>query len=93
MRVLKSEWLKLVSVRTTWALLAAMILTRAWPRGLSSALGTSTSCGTRNVATLIIGTHLAIVFMFTLGAPAVDERVPATGRRTRRSSSRPGASA
>ena len=34
MRALKSEWLKLVSVRTTWALLGSMILIEGLTAGL-----------------------------------------------------------
>ena len=68
MNILKSEWLKLVSVRTTWALLGAMILIEGLAAGLTTSLGDVSDLRKRNVATLIIGTHLAIVFMFTLGA-------------------------
>jgi ABC-2 type transport system permease protein len=68
MSVLKSEWLKLVSVRTTWALLGAMIFIEGLAAGLTTSLGDVSDLRKRNVATLIIGTHLAIVFMFTLGA-------------------------
>jgi ABC-2 type transport system permease protein len=68
MRVLKSEWLKLVSVRTTWALLGSMILIEGLAAGLLTALGDVDDLRKRDVATLVIGTHLAIVFMFTLGA-------------------------
>jgi len=66
--VLKSEWLKLVSVRTTWALLGTMILIEALAAGLITSLSDVQDLEKRNVATLIIGTKLAIVFMFTLGA-------------------------
>jgi hypothetical protein len=68
MSVLKSEWLKLVSVRTTWALLGAMIFIEGLAAGLTTSLGDVADLRRRSVATLIIGTHLAIVFMFTLGA-------------------------
>jgi hypothetical protein len=68
MNVLKSEWLKLVSVRTTWALLAAMIFIEGLAAGLVTGLGDIDDMRTRDISTLIIGTHLAIVFMFTLGA-------------------------
>jgi ABC-2 type transport system permease protein len=68
MSVLKSEWLKLVSVRTTWALLGAMIFIEGLAAGLTTSLGDVSDLRKRSVATLIIGTHLAIVFMFTLGA-------------------------
>jgi len=66
--VLKSEWLKLVSVRTTWALLGSMILIEGLAAGLTTSLGDVDDLRKRDIATLIIGTHLAIVFMFTLGA-------------------------
>lgn len=68
MKALKSEWLKLVSVRTTWALLGAMILIEGLAAGLVTALGDVEDLRKGNVSTFIIGTHLATVFMFTLGA-------------------------
>jgi ABC-type transport system involved in multi-copper enzyme maturation permease subunit len=68
MSVLKSEWLKLVSVRTTWALLGAMIFIEGLAAGLTTSLGDVADLRKRSVATLIIGSQLAIVFMFTLGA-------------------------
>jgi ABC-2 type transport system permease protein len=68
MSVLKSEWLKLISVRTTWGLLAAMIFIEGLAAGLTTSLADVDDLRKRNIATLIIGTHLAIVFMFTLGA-------------------------
>jgi ABC-2 type transport system permease protein len=68
MSILKSEWVKLISVRTTWGLLAAMILIEGLAAGLTTSLADVEDLRNRNVATLIIGTHLAIVFMFTLGA-------------------------
>ena len=68
MSVLKSEWLKLISVRTTWGLLGAMIFIEGLAAGLTTSLGDVSDLRKRNIATLIIGTHLAIVFMFTLGA-------------------------
>jgi ABC-type transport system involved in multi-copper enzyme maturation permease subunit len=68
MNALKSEWLKLVSVRTTWTLLGAMILLEGLTAGLVTGLSDIDDLRTRSVATLAIGTHLAIVFMFTLGA-------------------------
>jgi ABC-2 type transport system permease protein len=66
--VLRSEWLKVVSVRTTWALLGAMILIEGLAAGLLTGLADVDDLRTRDVASLIIGTKLAIVFMFTLGA-------------------------
>ena len=68
MNALKSEWLKLVSVRTTWALLGAMILIEGLTAGLVTGLSDIADLRKRDIATLAIGTHLAIVFMFTLGA-------------------------
>ena len=68
MKALKSEWLKLVSVRTTWALLGAMVLIEGLAAGLATALGDIDDLRRGNVSTFIIGTHLATVFMFTLGA-------------------------
>jgi hypothetical protein len=68
MNVLKSEWLKLVSVRTTWALLGAMVAIEGLAAGLIPSLTSVADLKTTNIATIIIGTKLAIVFMFTLGA-------------------------
>jgi len=68
MKALKSEWLKLVSVRTTWALLGAMVLIEGLAAGLATSLGDIDDLRKGNVSTFIIGTHLATVFMFTLGA-------------------------
>ncbi len=68
MNALKSEWLKLVSVRTTWGLLGAMVLIEGLAAGLVTGLGDIEDLRRGNVATFIIGTHLATVFMFTLGA-------------------------
>ncbi len=68
MNALTSEWLKLVSVRTTWALLGSMILIEGLTAGLVTGLSELDDLKVRSVATLAIGTHLAIVFMFTLGA-------------------------
>lgn len=68
MKALKSEWLKLVSVRTTWALLGSMVLIEGLAAGLATSLGDIDDLRKGNVATFIIGTHLATVFMFTLGA-------------------------
>jgi ABC-2 type transport system permease protein len=68
MRALKSEWLKLVSVRTTWGLLGAMVLIEGLAAGLATGLGDVEDLRKGNVSTFIIGTHLATVFMFTLGA-------------------------
>jgi len=68
MKALKSEWLKLISVRTTWALLGAMVVIEGLAAGLATSLGDIDDLRKGNVSTFIIGTHLATVFMFTLGA-------------------------
>jgi ABC-2 type transport system permease protein len=68
MNALRSEWLKLVSVRTTWGLLGAMVLIEGLAAGLVTGLGDVADLRKGNVSTFIIGTHLATVFMFTLGA-------------------------
>ena len=68
MKVLRSEWLKLVSVRTTWGLLGAMLLIEGLAASLVAGLGDADDLRKGEVATFIIGSHLAIVFMFTLGA-------------------------
>lgn len=68
MKALKSEWLKLVSVRTTWALLGAMVVIEGLAAGLATGLGDIDELRKGNVSTFIIGTRLAPVFMFTLGA-------------------------
>ena len=68
MNTLRSEWLKLVSVRTTWALLGTMILLEGLAAGLLTGLADVDDLRNRDIATIAIGTKLAIVFMFTLGA-------------------------
>jgi ABC-type transport system involved in multi-copper enzyme maturation permease subunit len=68
MNALRSEWLKLVTVRTTWYLLGSMVLIEGLAAGLATGLGDIDDLRKGNVSTFIIGTHLATVFMFTLGA-------------------------
>jgi ABC-2 type transport system permease protein len=68
MRALKSEWLKLVSVRTTWGLLGGMVLIEGLAAALVTALGDVDDLRKGNVSTYIIGLHLQTVFLFTLGA-------------------------
>lgn len=68
MRILRSEWLKLVSVPTTWLLLATMLLIEGLAAGLLTGLGDVKDLRSRNPATLLIGTGLATVLIFTLGA-------------------------
>jgi ABC-type transport system involved in multi-copper enzyme maturation permease subunit len=68
MNILRSEWLKLVSVRTSWLLLGTMILIEGLAAGLLTGLADIKDLRARDPATLIIGTPLATVFAFTLGA-------------------------
>ena len=68
MNALRSEWLKLVSVRTTWALLGTMVLLEGLAAGLLTGLADVEDLRRRDIATIAIGTKVAIVFMFTLGA-------------------------
>lgn len=68
MRILKSEWLKLVSVPTTWLLLGLMLLIEGLAAGLLTGLADLDDLKARNPATLLIGTPLPTVIIFTLGA-------------------------
>lgn len=68
MRILRSEWLKLVSVPTTWLLLGSMLLIEGLAAGLLTGLGDLKDLKARNPATLLIGTPLSTVLIFTLGA-------------------------
>ena len=68
MRILRSEWLKLVSVPTTWLLLGAMLLIEGLAAGLLTGLADLDDLKARNPATLLIGTPLPTVIIFTLGA-------------------------
>jgi len=68
MRILRSEWLKTVSVPTTWLLLGAMLLIEGLAAGLLTGLSELKDLKARNPATLLIGTPLPTVLMFTLGA-------------------------
>jgi len=68
MRILRSEWLKAVSVPTTWLLLGAMLLIEGLAAGLLTGLSDLKDLKARNPATLLIGTPLPTVLMFTLGA-------------------------
>ena len=68
MRAVHSEWLKLVSVRTTWLLLGAMVLIEAaYAIGVPAAADLQELRG-NDVENLFIGTPLVTVFVFTLGA-------------------------
>jgi ABC-2 type transport system permease protein len=68
MRILRSEWLKLVSVPTTWMILGAMLLIEGLAAGLLTGLADIKDLKARNPATLLIGTPLPTVMIFTLGA-------------------------
>ncbi|MEA2181367.1 MAG: type transport system permease protein, partial [Solirubrobacteraceae bacterium] len=68
MNILRSEFLKLISVRTTWLLLGAMILIEGAVAGLLAGLGEKKDLRPANVPDLLIGTPLSILFVFTLGA-------------------------
>jgi ABC-type transport system involved in multi-copper enzyme maturation permease subunit len=68
MRILKSEWLKVVSVPTSWILLGSMLLIEGLVAGLVTGLGNIKDLRTANPATLLIGTPLSTVLIFTLGA-------------------------
>ncbi|MEJ7797855.1 MAG: ABC transporter permease [Solirubrobacteraceae bacterium] len=68
MRILRSEWLKLVSVPTTWLLLGAMLLIEGLAAGLLTGLADLKDLKARDPATLLIGTPLSTVLIFTLGA-------------------------
>ncbi len=68
MRILRSEWLKLVSVPTTWLLLGTMLLIEGLAAGLLTGLADVKDLKARNPATLLIGTPLSTVLIFTLGA-------------------------
>jgi ABC-2 type transport system permease protein len=68
MRILRSEWLKMVSVPTTWILLGVMLLIEGLAAGLLTGLADIDDLKKRNPATLLIGTPLPTVLIFTLGA-------------------------
>jgi ABC-type transport system involved in multi-copper enzyme maturation permease subunit len=68
MRILRSEWLKMVSVPTTWLLLGTMLLIEGLAAGLLTGLSDVADLKARNPATLLIGTPLPTVLIFTLGA-------------------------
>lgn len=68
MRALRSEWLKLVSVRTTWILLGAMLLIEAaYAIGVPAAQKIE-DLRTNDVENLFIGTPLSTIFVFIVGA-------------------------
>lgn len=68
MRILRSEWLKLVSVPTAWILLGTMVLIEGLAAGLVTSLVDVEELQARDPASLLIGTPLATVLIFTLGA-------------------------
>jgi ABC-2 type transport system permease protein len=68
MKILKSEWLKLISVPTTWMILGSMLLIEGLAAGLLTGLADVKDLKARNPATLLIGTPLPTVLIFTLGA-------------------------
>jgi ABC-2 type transport system permease protein len=68
MKILRSEWLKMVSVPTTWLLLGSMVLIEGLAAGLLTGLADVKDLKARNPATLMIGTPMATVLIFTLGA-------------------------
>lgn len=68
MNAVRSEWLKLVSVRTTWLLLGAMVLIEAaFAIGLPAAADLQ-ELNSADIENLFVGTPLLTVFVFTIGA-------------------------
>lgn len=67
MRAIRSEWLKLVSVRTTWLLLGAMVLVEA-AFSIAATSGDLKDLRSGDVENLLIGTPLLTVFVFSIGA-------------------------
>ena len=59
MKILRSEWLKMVSVPTTWLLLGSMVLIEGLAAGLLTGLADVKDLKARNPATLMIGTPMA----------------------------------
>jgi ABC-type transport system involved in multi-copper enzyme maturation permease subunit len=68
MNILKSEWLKLVSVRSTWLILLFMVVLEGLVAGLAVALPDIKDLRDKQVFDLVIGSHLSTVLMFSLGA-------------------------
>jgi hypothetical protein len=66
--ILRSEWLKLVSVRTTWLILLFMVVLEGLIAGLSVSLPEIKDLQNKQVFDLAIGSHLSTVLMFSLGA-------------------------
>jgi ABC-2 type transport system permease protein len=67
MRAIRSEWLKLVSVRTTWLLLGSMVLVEA-AFAIAATSGDLKDLRSGDVENLLIGTPLLTVFVFSIGA-------------------------
>ncbi len=68
MRILRSEWLKLISVPTTWLILGSMLLLEGLAAGLLSGLADIKDLKSGDASTLLRGTGMATVLIFTLGA-------------------------
>jgi hypothetical protein len=68
MRALRSEWLKLVTTRTAWALIGAGVLLEGVAVGLIAALIPRSDLQGRDVSKLFGGIGLMTVFVLTLGA-------------------------
>lgn len=68
MRVLRSEVLKLTTVRTTWLLVLSMVLIEGLWAVLLTTLRSPEYLRTHDITTLFVGTSLMTVFAFTLGA-------------------------
>jgi len=66
--VLRSEWLKLVSVRTTWIILLSMVALEALFAALTTSLPAVRELRGKPIFNLVIGTHLPTILMFSLGA-------------------------
>ncbi|MDX6691463.1 MAG: type transport system permease protein [Solirubrobacteraceae bacterium] len=68
MRAVRSEWLKLVSVRATWLLLGSMVLLEGAYAIAVASSGDLQKLRGGDAENLFIGTPLATIFVFTIGA-------------------------
>jgi ABC-2 type transport system permease protein len=68
MKILRSEWLKLVSVPTTWYLLGSMLLIEGLAAGLLPGLKDIDALRKAHPEQVMIGTRLQTVFVITLGS-------------------------
>ena len=68
MNILKSEWLKLVSVRSTWIVLLCMVVLEGLVAGLSVTIPDVKDLRDKQIFDLVVGSHLSTVLMFSLGA-------------------------